>query len=75
MINMDMIGRLNTDKSLTVGGIGTAPEFTNIINKNKPAGFNVTLDNAYVSPSDHTSFYLKDIPVLFFLYWNSHGLS
>jgi Tol biopolymer transport system component len=66
MINMDMIGRLNADKGLTVGGIGTSPEFTNIVTKNKPAGFNVTLDNAGQGPSDHTSFYLKDIPVLFF---------
>ena len=66
MINLDMIGRLDKDKSLTVGGIGTAPEFSNIVTKNKPAGFNVTLDNAGQGPSDHTSFYLKDIPVLFF---------
>ena len=66
MINLDMIGRLDKDKSLTVGGIGTAPEFSTIITKNKPAGFNVTLDNAGQGPSDHTSFYLKDIPVLFF---------
>ena len=66
MINMDMIGRLDKDKSLTVGGVGTAPEFSNIVTKNKPAGFNVTLDNAGQGPSDHTSFYLKDIPVLFF---------
>jgi len=34
--------------------------------KNKPAGFNLTLDESGVGPSDHTSFYLKDIPVLFF---------
>lgn len=66
MINMDMIGRLNADKGLTVGGVGTSPEFTKIVNKNKPAGFNVTLDPAGQGPSDHTSFYLKDIPVMFF---------
>ena len=66
MINMDMIGRLDKDKSLVVGGIGTAPDFSNIVTKNKPAGFNVTLDNTGQGPSDHTSFYLKDIPVLYF---------
>lgn len=66
MINLDMIGRLNTDKGLSVGGIGTSPEFKTIIEKNKPAGFNVTLDESGIGPSDHTSFYLKDIPVLFY---------
>jgi hypothetical protein len=63
---MDMIGRLDKDKSLVVGGVGTAADFTAIVNKNKPAGFNVTLDNTGQGPSDHTSFYLKDIPVLYF---------
>lgn len=66
MLNMDMIGRLDKDKSLVVGGVGTAADFTTIVNKNKPAGFNVTLDNAGQGPSDHTSFYLKNIPVLYF---------
>ncbi|MEZ4853338.1 M20/M25/M40 family metallo-hydrolase [Flavobacterium sp.] len=66
MINMDMIGRLNENKSLVVGGVGTSTVFEKIIEKNKPAGFNVTLENTGIGPSDHTSFYLKDIPVLFF---------
>ena len=66
MINMDMIGRLNDKKELTVGGIGTCPEFKTLVEINKPAGFNVTLDESGIGPSDHTSFYLKDIPVLFF---------
>lgn len=66
MINMDMIGRLNDKKELVVGGIGTCPDFSAIVQKNKPAGFVVTEDSSGVGPSDHTSFYLKDIPVLFF---------
>lgn len=66
MINLDMVGRLDKDKNLTVGGIGTCPDFKNIVEKNKPAGFHVTLDENGIGPSDHTSFYLKDIPVLFF---------
>ena len=40
--------------------------FKNIVETNKPAGFNITLDESGIGPSDHTSFYLKDIPVLFF---------
>ncbi len=66
MINMDMVGRLNEKHEMTVGGVGTSPGFSEIVQKNKPAGFNVTEDLSGVGPSDHTSFYLKDIPVLFF---------
>ena len=66
MINLDMIGRLNEMKNLTVGGIGTNPNFKSIVERNKPAGFAVTLDESGMGPSDHTSFYLKNIPVLFF---------
>lgn len=66
MINMDMIGRLDDKKSLIVGGVGTSPKFSDIIEKNKPAGFFVTQEISGIGPSDHTSFYLKDIPVLFF---------
>ena len=37
MINMDMVGRLKDDK-LTIGGIGTASEWKNIINRINPSG-------------------------------------
>jgi Tol biopolymer transport system component len=66
MINMDMIGRLDEKKSLAIGGTGTCPSFSEIIEKNKPAGFSITQETGGIGPSDHTSFYLKDIPVLFF---------
>lgn len=67
MINMDMIGRLDSMKALVVGGVGTSPEFTDLAQRFKPAGFNITLDSSGIGPTDHTSFYLKDIPVLNFL--------
>lgn len=66
MVNMDMIGRLNEQKSIVVSGAGTSPEFSTILEKNKPAGFAVTQEMSGIGPSDHTSFYLNDIPVLFF---------
>lgn len=72
MINMDMVGRLNESKEMTVGGIGTCPDFKLIVEKNKPAGYNITLDESGIGPSDHTSFYLKDISVLFF-FTGTHG--
>lgn len=65
MINLDMVGRLNKDKDLTVGGVGSSPLFGKIIEQCKPAGINIAIDSSGVGPSDHTSFYLKDIPVLF----------
>lgn len=66
MLNMDMIGRLNDSKDLVVGGTGTCPEFPKMIERNKPAGFHVTLDESGTGPTDHTSFYLKDMAVLNF---------
>ncbi|MBC7775084.1 MAG: PDZ domain-containing protein, partial [Phycisphaerae bacterium] len=65
MINMDMIGRLNAEKKLVVGGVGTAPDFVPTL-KGITTGLSIKLDSAGVGPSDHTSFYLKNIPVLFF---------
>ena len=65
MINLDMVGRLNKDKDLSVGGVGTSPIFPDYIHQFKPAGINLAIDSSGVGPSDHTSFYLKDIPVLF----------
>ena len=72
MINLDMIGRLNKDKALTIGGIGTSPTFGEMVKQYKPAGYNLAIDSSGVGPSDHTSFYLKDIPVLF-LFTGTHN--
>jgi Zn-dependent M28 family amino/carboxypeptidase len=68
MINMDMVGRLNdSTRVLTIGGYGTSPEWSSLINtKNKKPSFVIKVDSSGTGPSDHTSFYRKDIPVLFF---------
>jgi hypothetical protein len=71
MINMDMIGRLNPEKRLMVGGVGTAPRFVPLVDSLK-GGLSIRLDSAGVGPSDHTSFYLKNIPVLF-LFTGQHS--
>jgi hypothetical protein len=66
MINCDMVGRLNdTTKNLTIGGFGTSPVWGKIL-PGETKYFNIKFDSSGVGPSDHTSFYLKDIPVLFF---------
>ena len=66
MINMDMVGRLNdSTHGLTVGGFGTSSAWGQIISLNDPY-FKIKVDSAGNGPSDHTSFYRKDLPVLFF---------
>jgi len=67
MVNMDMVGRLNdSTKTVTVGGFGTSPTWGSIIVNDPKASFAVKIDSSGTGPSDHTSFYRKDIPVLFF---------
>lgn len=67
MINMDMVGRLNdSTKTLTIGGYGTSPSWSQVIKENSKNGFSIKIDSSGSGPSDHTSFYRKDIPVLFY---------
>jgi C-terminal processing protease CtpA/Prc len=64
---MDMVGRMNdSTKTITIGGYGTSPSWQNMIASVKKKSFNVKFDSSGTGPSDHTSFYRKDIPVLFF---------
>lgn len=65
MINMDMVGRLKEDKTLAVYGVGTSPRFSQTLNALK-GDFKLVERESGVGPSDHTSFYLSDIPVLHF---------
>ena len=63
MINMDMIGRMK-DGKLSIGGVGTAKEWRQLIGSGDT--FALTLNDDGYGPSDHSSFYSKQIPVLFF---------
>ena len=66
MINMDMIGRLkDSTHGLNIGGYGTSPAWGDLFSK-KDKYFTLNLDSSGTGPSDHTSFYRKGIPVLFF---------
>jgi hypothetical protein len=68
MINMDMIGRMK-DRKLVIGGVGTAKEWRDIITKgtaDSARSFALTLNEDGYGPSDHSSFYGKQVPVLFF---------
>ena len=64
MVNMDMIGRMR-DRKLSIGGVGTATEWRDAIAQAN-APFELTMNEDGLGPSDHSSFYLKQIPVLFF---------
>jgi hypothetical protein len=63
MINMDMIGRMK-DSKLSIGGVGTAKEWRQLIGSGDTLA--LTLSEDGYGPSDHSSFYIKQIPVLFF---------
>ncbi|WP_417201072.1 M28 family peptidase [Bizionia sp.] len=65
MINMDMVGRLKPDSTLAVYGTGTSPIFKQVLSSHNDK-FKLIENESGVGPSDHTSFYLIDIPVLHF---------
>jgi len=66
MLNMDMIGRLREDH-LSIGGVDTSPIWHPLLEElNREAGFNLALDGGGFGASDHSSFFAKKIPVLFF---------
>ena len=71
MINMDMIGRYDTAHKLTIGGFGTSPTWSSIL-PNIKTSLITKYDSTGGGPSDHASFYRKDIPVLFF-FTGSHS--
>lgn len=66
MLNFDMVGRMKEDKSLAVYGTGTSPSWNDVINLSNSDNFRLIFEESGVGPSDHTSFYLMDIPVLHF---------
>lgn len=71
MVNMDMIGRLK-DTTLVVGGAGTSSVWKEMV-AGMAGQFDLSpkFDDAGYGSSDHQSFYLKDIPVLF-LFTGTH---
>jgi len=67
MINLDMVGRLRDSSALQIGGAGTAEGLKDL----EKSLIDTSLTKLAISdegsgPSDHSSFYGKNIPVLFF---------
>ncbi|MEW5842215.1 MAG: M28 family peptidase [Bacteroidota bacterium] len=66
MLNMDMIGRLNDENSLTIIGTGTSSEWKTLLNEKNKYGFKLGFNESGSGGSDHQAFTNKNIPVLFF---------
>ncbi|NSW46519.1 MAG: M20/M25/M40 family metallo-hydrolase [Bacteroidales bacterium] len=67
MINLDMIGRMNDSMPrLSISGTGTADVFAHILDSlSQHLPFSLKQNPDGNGPSDHASFYGKNIPVLF----------
>ena len=76
MFNFDMIGKLRkSPNTLVVNGVGTSLnfDFWQDSSKYKKLGFDkVKVTKSGIGASDHSSFYLKNIPVLHF-FTGQHG--
>ena len=65
MLNMDLVGRLKQDSTLAVYGVGTSPILKQLVKANN-SKFKIIQNESGVGPSDHTSFYNSEIPILHF---------
>ncbi len=66
MINLDMIGRV-TKNRLYVGGTGTSPGLRSLVEEaNRSVGFELRDFASGYGASDHMSFTVREVPVLFF---------
>lgn len=69
MVNFDMVGRLNGKSELTMIGTGTSPGIDALVDVlGKSAGMTIKKVSGMTDGfggSDHESFYVKNIPVLF----------
>ena len=67
MINIDMVGRLKKDRTLEIGGTGTSDISDSLLKATPGADtFRLAFSPEGYGPSDHASFYGKEIPVFFF---------
>ena len=67
MLNLDMVGRLRDSSSFQIGGAGTAEGLKEMIRSSvDTTSVTLSISDEGSGPSDHSSFYGKNIPVLFF---------
>lgn len=71
MLNYDMVGRMDTTNTVIINGVGTSPAWA-VLKEIKTGGLTLSTTESGIGPSDQTSFYLKDIPVVHF-FTGSHA--
>lgn len=72
MLNFDMVGRLdNEGYKVGINGTGTSPQWS-VLDSIHIGRLSIKKSASGVGPSDQTSFYLKDVPVLHF-FSGTHG--
>ncbi len=71
MLNFDMVGRLDSTKTIIINGVGSSTNWSVLKNINV-SDIKIVTTESGIGPSDQTSFYLKDIPVLHF-FTGSHN--
>ena len=63
---MDMVGRMNSEKALSISGTGTTSIWEPLLTEKNTFGFKLIFDKSGIGPSDHSSFYNQGVPVLHF---------
>ena len=66
VLNMDMIGRMETNMPLTIEGIGSSLIWESSLKELECEAFPLTLKKREDGPSDHAAFYYAGIPSLHF---------
>lgn len=67
MINLDMVGRLRETNVLQISGVGTAEGLKDLVySASDTSLIKLALSEEGYGPSDHSAFYGKNIPVLFY---------
>ncbi len=68
MFNLDMVGRLDSvSRKLNVLGTGSSAKWDSLLNVSYNSGIDINRNPSGTGGSDQMSFYMKDIPVLFFI--------
>ena len=62
VINFDMVGRLSKEQVLAVNGTGTSPVWPDLLRSASVDRVTIMSHESGLGPSDHASFYLKDLP-------------
>lgn len=66
MLNFDMVGRLNNQRTLLVNGVGTSSKWEKLVEQSNIYNFELKTTPSGFGASDHTPFYNRKIPVLHF---------